>query len=84
MANQRTKLASADLMSRFWTRYVVCIIKKNNIEKKLDFLNRLHRSIKYTLGMQKKSQLPSVDFEEKAKEIRPGDLLEIDGQTSYS
>lgn len=46
ISNLETKLASIDLMPRFWKTYVddICtILMENDVDKTLDLLNRLHR-----------------------------------------
>lgn len=44
ISNLETKLASIDLMPRFWSvNDIYAILMKNDVDKKLDLRNRLHR-----------------------------------------
>lgn len=57
MTNLELKLASADLRTTFWRRYVddTCtVFGKNEVENTLEFLNRLQPNIEFAIKMEKK------------------------------
>jgi hypothetical protein len=71
MKKFETDLSKDKRFPRYWLRYVddiFVILKKAEIDKTLDWINKQHKNIQFTIEQEVNNQLPFLDVLVKRKE----------------